>query len=64
MYSGILQQKPDARWKPLEDLVKRQSQGMLHDSLRKTCGAQKSSSNGAETMDPMNGNLHLACRFW
>jgi hypothetical protein len=37
VYSGILQQKPDAKWKPLEDLLKKQSRGKLDDSLQKTC---------------------------
>ncbi|MGH7744543.1 MAG: hypothetical protein ACREQ5_06955 [Candidatus Dormibacteria bacterium] len=40
VYSGILQQKPDAKWKALDDLLKMQSQGKLDDSLRKTCGAR------------------------
>jgi hypothetical protein len=38
VYSGILQQKPEAKWKPFDDLLKKQSQGKLDDSLRKTCG--------------------------
>ena len=38
VYSGILQQKPDAKWKPLEDLLKKQSQGRLDEALRKQCG--------------------------
>jgi len=38
VYSAILQQKPDAKWKPLEDLLKKQSQGKLDDVLRKQCG--------------------------
>src|SRR5262249_22658405 len=29
VYSGILQQKPDAKWKTLDDLLKKQSQGKL-----------------------------------
>ena|SRR5437773_4276772 len=37
VYSAILQQKPDAKWKPLEDLLKKQSQGKLDDALRKQC---------------------------
>jgi hypothetical protein len=37
IYSGILQQKPDAKWKPLDELLKRQSQGKLDDALRKQC---------------------------
>ena len=40
VYSGILQQKPDAKWKTLDDLVKKQSQGKLDDTLRKTCGTR------------------------
>jgi hypothetical protein len=38
VYSAILQQKPDAKWKPLDELLKKQSQGKLDDSLRKKCG--------------------------
>jgi len=37
VYSAILQQKSDAKWKPLDDLVKKQSQGKLDDALRKQC---------------------------
>ena len=37
VYSGILQQKPDAKWKPLDELLKKQSQGKLDDALRKQC---------------------------
>ena len=37
VYSAILQQKPDAKCKPLEDLLKKQSQGKLDDALRKQC---------------------------
>ena len=37
VYSAILQQKPDAKWKPLDDLLKKQSQGKLDDALRKQC---------------------------
>jgi hypothetical protein len=37
VYSAILQQKPDAKWKTLDDLVKKQSQGKLDDMLRKQC---------------------------
>jgi hypothetical protein len=37
VYSAILQQKPDAKWKPLEDLRKKQSQGKLDDALHKQC---------------------------
>jgi hypothetical protein len=40
VYSGILQQKPDAKWKTLDDLLKKQTQGNLDASLRKTCGAR------------------------
>jgi len=39
VYSGILQQKPDAKWKTLDDLLKKQSQGKLGDALQKECGA-------------------------
>jgi len=38
--SGILQQKPDAKWKTLEDLLKKQSQGKLDETVRKICGAR------------------------
>jgi hypothetical protein len=37
VYSTILQQKPDAKWKPFDDLLKKQSQGKLDDALRKQC---------------------------
>jgi hypothetical protein len=37
VYSAILLQKPDAKWKPLEDLLKKQSQGKLDDAVRKQC---------------------------
>jgi len=37
VYSAILQQKPDAKWKPFDDLLKKQSQGKLDDTLRKQC---------------------------
>jgi RHS repeat-associated protein len=37
IYSGILQQKPDAKWKTLDDLVKKQSQGKLDEAVRKQC---------------------------
>jgi hypothetical protein len=37
VYSAILQQKPDAKWKPLEDLLKKQSESKLEDALRKQC---------------------------
>jgi hypothetical protein len=40
VYSGILQQKPDAKSKTLDDLLKKQTQGNLDASLRKTCGAR------------------------
>ena len=33
-YSVILQQKPDAKAKPLDDLLKKQSQGKLPDALK------------------------------
>jgi hypothetical protein len=38
VYSAILQQKPDAKWKPLDELLKKQNQGKLDDALRKQCG--------------------------
>ena len=38
VYSAILQQKPDAKWKPLDELLKKQSRGKLDDALRKRCG--------------------------
>jgi hypothetical protein len=38
VYSGILQQKPGAKWKALDDLLKKQTQGKLDDALRKKCG--------------------------
>jgi len=38
IYSAILQQKPDAKWKPLDELLKKQREGKLDDSLRKKCG--------------------------
>src|SRR6266436_1896898 len=37
VYSAILQQKPNAKWKPLDELLKKQSQGKLDDALRKQC---------------------------
>ena len=37
VYSAILQQKPDAKWKTLDDLLKKQSQGKLDDALGKQC---------------------------
>ena len=37
VYSAILQQKLDAKWKTLDDLLKKQSQGKLDDALRKQC---------------------------
>jgi hypothetical protein len=33
-YQAILKQKPDAKAKPLDDLLKKQSQGKLKDSLK------------------------------
>ncbi|HZV88040.1 MAG TPA: hypothetical protein VFF95_10860 [Candidatus Binatus sp.] len=36
-YSTILQQRPDAKFKLLDDLLKKQSQGKLEDVLRKQC---------------------------
>jgi len=38
VYTAILQQRPDAKWKLLDDLLKKQSQGKLDDALRKQCG--------------------------
>jgi hypothetical protein len=37
VYSGIVQQKPDAKWKTLDELLKKQSQGKLDDALRNQC---------------------------
>jgi hypothetical protein len=37
MYTAILQQKQDAKWKSLDDLLKRQTQGKLEDGLPKEC---------------------------
>ena len=37
VYNAILQQKPDAKWKPLDELLKTQSQGKLDNALRKQC---------------------------
>jgi len=37
VYNGIVQQKPDAKWKMLDDLLKKQSQGKLDDAIRKQC---------------------------
>jgi hypothetical protein len=34
-YQAILKQKPDAKAKPLDDLLKKQNQGQLQDSLKK-----------------------------
>ena len=34
-YQAILKQKPDAKAKPLDDLLKKQNQGKLQDSLKK-----------------------------
>lgn len=34
MYQAILQQRPDAKAKPLDDLLKKQSQGKLKDTLK------------------------------
>jgi hypothetical protein len=36
-YQAILQQKPDARSKTLDDLLKKQSQGKLNEYIQKTC---------------------------
>ena len=36
-YQAILQQKPDARSKTLDDLLKKQSQGQLKDYVKKQC---------------------------
>jgi hypothetical protein len=37
VYSAILQQKQDAKWKSLDDLLKKQTQGKLEDGLPKEC---------------------------
>jgi hypothetical protein len=37
IYQAILQQKPDAKAKALDDLLKKQSQGKLKDSVQKQC---------------------------
>jgi hypothetical protein len=37
VYSAILQQKPDAKSKLLDDLLKKQSEGKLDAALRKPC---------------------------
>lgn len=37
VYTAILQQKPDAKSKLLDDLLKKQSQGKLDEALRKQC---------------------------
>ena len=34
IYQAILQQKPDAKAKQLDDLLKKQSQGKLNDALK------------------------------
>lgn len=36
-YQAILQQKPDAKAKALDDLLKKQSQGKLNDTVQKEC---------------------------
>jgi hypothetical protein len=36
-YQAILKQKPDAKAKQLDDLLKKQSQGKLDDSIQKQC---------------------------
>jgi len=36
-YQAILQQKPDAKAKALDDLLKKQGQGKLKDSVQKQC---------------------------
>jgi hypothetical protein len=36
-YQAILQQKPDAKSKILDDLLKKQSQGKLQDAVQKQC---------------------------
>ncbi|PYT72372.1 MAG: hypothetical protein DMG39_10130 [Acidobacteria bacterium] len=33
-YQAILKQKPDAKAKPLDDLLKKQSRGKLNDALK------------------------------
>jgi hypothetical protein len=37
VYSVILQQKRDAKWEPLDDLLTKQTQGKLEDGLPKEC---------------------------
>ena len=37
VYCAILQHEPDAKWKPLDELLKKQHQGKLDDVLRKQC---------------------------
>jgi len=36
-YNAILQQKPEAKSKALDDLLKKQRQGKLKDSIQKQC---------------------------
>ena len=36
-YNAILQQKPEAKSKALDDLLKKQSQGKVKDSIQKQC---------------------------
>jgi hypothetical protein len=37
VYSAILLQRQDAKWKALDDLLKKQTQGKLEDGLPKEC---------------------------
>lgn len=37
VYSAMLQDKPDAKWKLPDELLKKQSQGKLNDALHKQC---------------------------
>jgi hypothetical protein len=37
VYSGIVKQKPDAKWKTLDDLLNKQTQGKLDEAVRKQC---------------------------
>jgi hypothetical protein len=38
VYGAILQQKPDAKLKALDDLLKQQNDGTLESAVRKKCG--------------------------
>ncbi|HET6932935.1 MAG TPA: hypothetical protein VFI45_21605 [Candidatus Acidoferrum sp.] len=37
VYSAILQQNPEAKWKTLDDLLKKQGQGKLDETVRRQC---------------------------